>query len=101
MKLFLIESIAHVENIWELAGRNCRDAIRVGDELTVQNKPTSVVRVAGIEVYRKSVDELHHGYVGTLFVECVMGDCPDPADWLVETMNPCADRAPAKPDLEA
>ena len=60
----------------QIAGRCCRDDIRVGDELEVEGLPTSVVRITGINVYNRWVDCLHTGYTGTVNVVVVAGETP-------------------------
>jgi len=77
MKLFTVENLKSLdENSLELGGRNCRDSIAVGDSLSVEARPSAIVKVIEIEVYRRLVKELHHGYVGTLRVEVLSGDGP-------------------------
>jgi hypothetical protein len=77
MKLFNIEIIKSLgERRLELGGRNCRDAVVVGDELSVETRPSTKVRITEIEVYHRLVDKLHHGYVGTLSVVIITGDDP-------------------------
>jgi hypothetical protein len=84
MKRFTVEILKQVKTgQLEIAGRNCLDSILVGDELAVEGRPDSVVRVTGIVVYRKDVLELYHGYVGTLFVTRISGDDPRLEDVLI------------------
>lgn len=84
MKMMTVEVVvAHDDNQIEIAGRCCRDPIAVGDELSVDSSTDTLLRVLKIEVYRKDVLLLHHGYVGTLFAELIRGELPPLNSFLV------------------
>ena len=82
-QLFDIEVMRLDRQGLEFAGRNCRDAIRVGQKLCLQGSPASVFEVTAIELYHKNVEELPHGCVGTLYVLKLEGDNPRLGDRLV------------------
>lgn len=88
MKHFIVEVINETERGLEFGGRNCKDSIRKGDKLILKGRAGSEFLVQGIEVYNREVDELHHGYVGTLFVSRVSGDIPALMDDLISDDYP-------------
>lgn len=59
----------HGEGRLELAGRCCEDPIFVQDELSIEGKNETRLRVVSIELYGKQVDCLPSGYVGNLFLQ--------------------------------
>jgi hypothetical protein len=59
----------HGEGRLEMAGRCCDDPIFLRDELAIEGKEKTRLRVLSVEVYGKQVDCLHGGYVGNLFLQ--------------------------------
>lgn len=61
----------HGNGRWELAGRCCEAPLFIDDELIVEGRDATWMRVVSIELYGKKIDSLPSGYVGNLFVQQV------------------------------
>jgi len=74
MKMLTVEIVEKLgENKFWVTGRCCEDDLHVGDILWSDNLPAVSVLVKRIELYRKNVNVLHHGYVGGVIVEILTG----------------------------
>ena len=84
MKMLTVEILKdHGSGKLEIAGRCCRDPICLGDEMHFDTDPTIRIRVDQIEMYRRKVDALPHGYVGTIYAALISGCAPAPGGKLL------------------